>query len=137
MGVQSEPVRLVDAAGEAGEGAVLDVDDRAALMAHEMGVAVLAQVVERRSVACVHVLDDAELAEALEHAVHGRRRHARSASFDDVDDVIGREMTIGLEQGADDHPRRCGHPAASVTDGLVDHLVARQRRLEPAARVRR
>ena len=78
VSVQSEPVRLVDATGEAGEGAVLDVDDRAALVADEMGVAVLAQVVEGRAVAGVHVLHDAELAESLEHAVDGRGCHARS-----------------------------------------------------------
>ena len=40
---------------------------------------VLAQVVEGRAVAGVHVLDDAELAESLQHPVHGRRRDARRA----------------------------------------------------------
>ncbi len=125
VGVQGEAVGLVDATSEAGQGPVLDVDDRTALVADEVGVAVLAQVVEGRAVAGVHVLDDPELAESLEHAVDGRGCDARSPSLEHVDDAIGRQMTLGLEQDAHDHPRGCRDATTAVTNRFVDHLVAR------------
>ena len=72
MSVEREPVRFIHLLREPCERAVRDVDHRIAAMAHEMGMTAFTEVVEGRTVARVHVLDDPDLAEALQHSVDSR-----------------------------------------------------------------
>ena len=77
--LEGELVGLVDSAGQAVEHPVRQVDDRAALVAHQVGVTAFAEVEEGGAGARMDVLDDLELVEALQHPVDRRRCHARRA----------------------------------------------------------
>lgn len=63
--VDLEPVGLGQLVGEGSEGLVGHLDDLAAMLAEQVLVPLIGEVVGRRPVAQVDVLDDAELLEAL------------------------------------------------------------------------
>ncbi len=125
MGVESEPVRLVDLLREPCECTVRDVDHRVAAMAHEMGMTAFTEVVEGRPVARVHVLDDPDLAEPLQHSVDSRWGDPLLAAADCGDEVVSGEMGVGLEKHADDEPRRRGDAPAALPDDVVDRSLTR------------
>ncbi len=88
----------------------------------------IAQVVERGAVTGMDVLDDADLAEALQHPIHRRRRDARLPAPDRFDQIVRSEMAVGLDEDLYDQARRRGHASASAPDDLEDPLVTRDER---------
>ncbi len=128
MGVEREAVGLVDLLRQPGEGAVGDVDHGVAAVADEVGVAGVAQVVERGAVAGMDVLDDADLAEALQHPIHRRRRDAGLSTPDRFDQIVRGQMAVGLDEDPHDQARRCGDASSSMSDDLEDLLVGRGER---------
>jgi len=98
MRVEREPMRLVHPLREPGERSVGDVDHCVAAMADEVRVTEGPKVVEGRTVARVHVLDDAEITEALQHAVHRRRGDAPLSPRDRRDQIVSGEVRVGLDE---------------------------------------
>ncbi len=128
MGVEGEAVRLVDLLRQARERAVGDVDHRVAPVADEVGVTGIAQVIERGAVTGMDVLDDADLAEALQHPIHGRRRDAGLPAPDRFDQIVRSEVVVCLHEDLYDQARRRGDASASEPYDLEDPLVTRGER---------
>jgi hypothetical protein len=128
MGVEREAVGFVDLLCQAGERAVGDVDHGVAPVADEVSVPGVAQVVERGAVTGMDVLDDADVAEALQHPVHRRRRDPGLSTPDRFDQIVCGEVAVGLDEDLYDEARRCGDSTSSVSDDLEDLLVKRGER---------
>ncbi len=71
------------------EDRVGDVCDRSAVGAHQVGVVVLAKMVEGRPDSRVDVFDDLQLAQALEHSIDGRLRDTGRAPVEFFEEVVG------------------------------------------------
>lgn len=70
-GLEREAMGVAHGCGELSEQVFGDVDDGAALVADEMNVAALTQLVERSAGSYVDMLDDVEFVEAAQNAVDG------------------------------------------------------------------
>lgn len=123
MGVDGEVVVLSRRSGEVGEGGVGDVDDGPAVVADQVCVAVLAQVVEGRAEPGVDVFDDLEIVEALQDPVDGRRRDARRPALDLGDEVIGGQVLIRVGQRGDEDSRRHGESTTGFTNQPKDPVL--------------
>ena len=99
-----------------------NIGDGAAIGAHEMGMGVLTQVVERGTAAGMHVLQNVELVETLQNPVHRRWGDAGRSPLDLIDQIIGGEMAIGF--GEDRHDQSCGQRRAPTRnlDAFEDSL---------------
>ena len=80
------------------------VNNHPARVTHEMGMTVFAQVVKRRPIAGVDVLDDAEFAEALNHSVDGRRRDAHHSLLDFCDEILCCEVICAGAKDGNNQP---------------------------------
>lgn len=70
------------------------------------------QVVDGRTVAEMHVVDNAEFLELVEEAVHGRLVDIRMGVVDPGRELFRRGMSFVIKQRADDRPPRRRHPTA-------------------------
>ncbi len=68
------------------------IDDRAAMLADEMTMGMVGQVVRRRAMAEVCVHDDAELLQLVEVAINGRQMHVWRPELDRGGQFFGRGM---------------------------------------------
>jgi hypothetical protein len=87
-----------------------NIGDGTAIGAHEVCMGVVAKVVERGTATGMHVLQNVDLVEALEHPVHRRRGDAGRSTFDFVDQIVCGEMVVGF--GEDRHDQSCGQSRA-------------------------
>lgn len=131
MRVDREVVRAPGSAAELGERGIGDVDNRPAVRADEVRVAVLAKVIKGWPDAEMDAADDLEFVEPLQHPVDGRRCDPRPSTRDLRDQIVSREMPVGSGEDRDQQPGRHGESAASAADQAVDPVLVRGGRARP------
>ena len=124
--VDPKPVLGGELIGKRCKGLVGNLDHLATAFAQQMLVTLVGQVIRRRAVPEVHVLDDAELFERDEVAVDGRFGDLRVSQPDLTDDVFGAQASSAVvEQNPDRCPTSIGGPAAAVSSQSSDDLFHR------------
>jgi hypothetical protein len=106
-----------------GEVIVDDVDDRPTSVADQVGVAAFAEVIDRRPDTGVDVLDQIELAQSLDHAIHGGGRDARQPYGDLADQVFGSEMVIAFGEHCDHRSRAARQPPSGLANDTEGALA--------------
>lgn len=121
--VDREAVQLPGGAREVGERGVGYVDDQPTPAAHEMGMTVRSEVVKGGPEPRMDVLYYLQLVQTLQEPVDRRRGHARDATFDLGDQIVGRQVLVGLAQDGDEHTCGHGQPSAGVADDPVNAFL--------------
>lgn len=122
MGVEAEAVLALEAGAEAVEDVRREFNDRSALVADQVVMGVVDEVVHGRPVAEMDVVDHSEVGQRVECAVDGRQVDLGMSAFDLLGERLGGDVMLGVEQRGNDRPARLGHPPASLSESFQDLL---------------
>ena len=121
-GVDVEAEAAAEGSGERGEDIGGHLNYGAAGPADEVVVGVVGEVVDGGTVPEVHVLDYPEIRQRVERAVDGGTVHVRVGGLHPVGEVLGGDVSVGVEQRGHDRPPRRGEPSAPLADQLQDFV---------------
>ncbi len=130
-GADLEAVAAPEVTGQIREQLGRDLDDGPAVLADEVLMDVVGQVVHRGAVTQVRVLDQAELGEGVQAPVDGGAMHVRMQPVDLGGELVGGKVSVGAGQGAQERPASGRHPlppTAEALDQLVDPFVPHLRK---------
>jgi hypothetical protein len=125
VGDQSPPERIECSGG--------DLEDLAAILADEMVVSIVCEVVHGGAVGEMDVVDQTHLLEIVKKAVHRRLVHVGLAIVHIRRDLFGSRMTTGVfEQGLEDGPAGTSDPLPSRPKMLEYIIEGSRRRHRPS-----
>lgn len=90
------------------QGVVGNLDDQAALLAHEVVMGVVGEVVDGRSVSEVDMVDHPETLELVQEAVDGGFMHVGLVDLDVGGEFFGRRVAVVVHQRLQDRPSGAG-----------------------------
>lgn len=114
LGVQPFAERL--------EHLIRNFDHRVAGFTDEMVVSVVCEVVHRRAVPQVHMVDDSKLLEIFQEAVNGRLVHVGHNGLNPGGELFGRRMVGVVDERLQNRPSR-GSDAAAACPECPEHRI--------------
>jgi Transmembrane secretion effector len=110
VGVEPEPVVPLDPTAQRVEHVRRQLDDRPAVVTHQMVMGVVGEVVHGRAVAEVNVVDHTQFGEGLQRPVHRRQVDLGLGGPHCVHQRIGRDVFVRLQERRDDRSARHRDP---------------------------